>query len=58
MIKDEELKNLLLKILYNEDKISSLNELILEKIFLKKIIELNMFKELIDSEEDLSISKG
>ena len=38
LIKDKELKNLLLKILYNEDKISSLNELILEKIFLKKLL--------------------
>ena len=54
-IKNEELKNLFSKLLCEENKRISLNELILEKGFLKKVVELNLINELIDSELNINI---
>ena len=53
LIKDESLKNFLSKILCNKDTIIDLEEIILEKNFLKKIIELNLLEQLTNSEKNL-----
>ena len=54
-INNEELKNLFSKLLCEENKRLSLTEIILEKSFLKKVAELNLINELIDSELNINI---
>ena len=54
-IKNEELKIIFSKLLCEEKQRLSLSELILEKIFLKKVAELNLINELIDSETNIDI---
>ena len=56
LIKDEEIKYILSKLLCDENKRLSLDELILEKKFLSKVAELDLFKKLINSEKELIIS--
>lgn len=55
LIKNGELKIIFSKLLCEESKRLCLSELILEKIFLKKVTEFNLINELIDSEINLNI---
>ena len=48
---DGPLINIILKLLCEEEKRITLDELILDKDFLYKVVELNLFSELINSEE-------
>ena len=54
-IKDEPLKKFLFQILDNNDKIDSMDELISEKNFLKKVVDLKMMEPLINSEKEFNI---
>ena len=56
LIKSEQFKNILSKLLCNEENRLLLDELFMENIILKKIAKLDLYKELVNFEINPNIS--